>query len=529
MYRFGEFELDTDCFELREAGRVVKLEPRAFELLRLLIENSDRVIDRDEIIEKLWNGRIVSDAAISTCIKGARRAIGDDGKAQALIRTVHGRGFRFVGKFTHNLGQQILETLGAQDAVTQIALQETKSPEPGNESEAGTPTIAVMPFEVFGSNPDTAFLADGMVEDIVTILSKVPDLLVTARNSTLIYKDQAIDRQAAGRELGVRFLLRGSVRQIGNRVRVNVQLVEAETGVHLWAETFDSLGEDVFDLIDGVTKKVLEALEVRLTHGEQSRIFLRGSWSVRAYENFQLGRSLYLRFTRRSTAAAREKLLAAMADCPDWLAPRAYLGWTYADDARWDWGTPRETALAEAVRHFNDVQLYDPKMPFSIIGHGYVDMIKGNHREALKLVNQAIELVPSGGDVLHSGAMVANYSGDPVQGINYAKHAIRVVRIPQAHLLTEVGHGHILMDEPERAEPALRQALSISPYWASARVLLIWALTALGDDEGAKQTVQELINHHPRFNVKRWSTTQPYRDHGVLENQLTALNAAMQT
>ena len=409
-----------------------------------------------------------------------------------------------------------------------VPIADAPAPEAAAEEAAVTekPSVAVLPFNVFGSNPNTEFLADGMVEDVITTLSKVPGLLVTARNSTFVYKGRAVDVPTVGRELGVRHVLEGGVRQVGSRVRVTAQLIDVGTGAHAWADTFDGSADDVFELIDDIARKILEALEVQLTTGEQVRVYLRGKWTIRAYENFQIGRQLYFRFTCRANAEARERFEASVRDCPNWASAHMMLAWTHADEARWGWTEDRDSALATAIAEIERGIELDPDSPNLWVGKAYTMMLGGEHDEAIKLARKAVALGPSAGDTLQGAAMVANYSGRAEDGLDYAKHTQRVTPVAQSNFLTELGHAHLLVGEPAKAIAPLRESLTLSPFWMSARCLLVWALDATGDAEGALSEAKALMEQAPRFRLSRWAPTQPYRDEAVLEAQLDALRRA---
>jgi TolB-like protein len=228
--------------------------------LQYLIRNRDHVVSKDELIATVWNGRIVSESALSSRITAVRQAVGDSGEQQRLIRTIARKGFRFVGD-----------------------IQERQTSEDGSSANTGSrlitgppptlpdkPSIAVLPFQNMSGDPEQEYFADGVVEDIIGALSRMRWLFVIARNSSFTYKGQTVDVKQIGRELGVRYVLEGSVRRAGGRVRITVQLIEAETGTHLWADRFDGSLDAIFDLQDqvaisvaGVIEPALRAAEVR--------------------------------------------------------------------------------------------------------------------------------------------------------------------------------------------------------------------------------------------------------------------------
>ena len=275
-FLFGGHVLDTARRELSRGGERIGLEPQVFDLLVYLLQNSGRVVSKDDLLASMWGGRIVSDATLDSRIAAARRAIGDSGAAQTLIRTFARKGVRFVGEVREEGEPSILAPEMAG--------------EPGQAALAlpGKPSIAVLPFTNLSGDPEQEYFVDGMVEEIITALSRIRWLFVIARNSSFTYKGEAADVRRVGRELGVRYVLEGSVRRGGNRVRIAAQLIETETGAHLWADRFDGSLEDVFDLEDKVATSVAGVIEPALQAAETARSARRPTSDLCAYD-------LYLR------------------------------------------------------------------------------------------------------------------------------------------------------------------------------------------------------------------------------------------
>ena len=255
---FDNFVLDGDRRELRRGADLVAIEPKAFDLLVYVIRHRDRVLSKDDLIAAIWDGRIVSEAALATCLNAARSAIDDSGEQQRLIKTLPRKGIRFVGTVREKQEQS---SWTETDAVSNLLL-----------ALPDRPSIAVLAFQNLSSDPEQEYFADGMVDDIISGLSRIRWLFVIARNSSFAYKGKPVDVKQIGRELGVRYVLEGSVRRAGNRVRVNAQLVEAGSGAHLWAERYDHLLEDVFALQDELTLSVIGAIEPSLRKAEIERV-----------------------------------------------------------------------------------------------------------------------------------------------------------------------------------------------------------------------------------------------------------------
>src|SRR6185369_12043327 len=235
----------------------VSITPQVFDLLDYLIRNRERVVSKDDLIGAVWNGRIVSDAALTTRLNAARNAIGDSGEEQRLLKTLARRGFRFVG--------QVQEARG--DAAPDNKIEPPKS----SLTLPTRPSVVVLPFVNLSLDPEQEYFADGVVEDITMALSRFHWLFVIARNSSFTYQSRAVDVKQVGRELGVRYALEGSVRKAGERVRITAQLVETETGAHVWADRFDGVLENIFDVQDEITTSVVGAIEPQLRDAELNR------------------------------------------------------------------------------------------------------------------------------------------------------------------------------------------------------------------------------------------------------------------
>jgi TolB-like protein len=266
---FGDHVLDVDRRELRRRrGERIALEPQVFDLLVYLVRNRERVVSRDNLQDAIWGGRIVAETTMTSRINAARKAVGDSGQAQRLIRTVQRKGIRFVG-----VVREEQEPAAPVDARPVAA----NPPRPAL-ALLDKPSIAVLPFANLSGDPEQEYFADGMVEEIITALSRIGGLFVIARNSTFTYKRRAVDVKEVGRDLGVRYVLEGSVRKGGQRLRIAAQLIEAATDAHLWADSFDGLLEDVFELQDkvavsvaGIIEPTLQTAEIQLSSGRPTQ------------------------------------------------------------------------------------------------------------------------------------------------------------------------------------------------------------------------------------------------------------------
>ena len=271
-YLFEEYAFDTDRRELHRGADLVSVAPQVFDLLDYLIRNRERVVSKDDLINAIWNGRVVTEAALTTRLNVARSAIGDSGEQQRLVKTLPRKGFRFVG--------QVRESRGRTGAV--IDDHPAEPPKPAL-ALPDKPSIAVLPFQNLSADPEQEYFADGVVEDITMALSRFHWLFVIARNSSFTYKGRAIDVKQVGRELGVRYVLEGSVGKTGNRIRIAGQLIDAQTGALLWADRFEGALEDMFDLQDHVTASVVSAITPKVQVEEIKRATRKPTENLGAY------------------------------------------------------------------------------------------------------------------------------------------------------------------------------------------------------------------------------------------------------
>ena len=260
-YLFEDFVLDTDRRELRRSADVVPTTPQVFDLLDYLIRHKDRVVSKDDLISAVWNGRIVSDAALTTRLNAARSAIGDTGEKQRLIKTLPRKGFRFVGT-VREAHRPAIEPVGS------AAQNGDTAPSP---LSAPRLSIVVLPFVNLSADPEQNYFADGVTDSLTTDLSRISGLFVISRNSAFSYKGKSTDVRQVGRDLNVRYALEGSVQRGSNRLRVNVQLIDAETSNHLWAERFDKPVADLLDMQDEIVSRLANTLSSQLIEIEARR------------------------------------------------------------------------------------------------------------------------------------------------------------------------------------------------------------------------------------------------------------------
>jgi TolB-like protein len=255
-YRFDDYSLDTSLRELRHGPDLVTVEPQVFDLLEYLLCHRERVVSKDDLLTGVWHGRIVSESALTTRINSARAAIGDNGETQHFIKTFRGKGLRFVGNVQVQTKAKAAETtIRTEPAIARSALSDQ-------------PSIAVLPFLNMSGDPEQGYFADGMTEEIITALARFKSLFVIARNSSFNYRDRSVGIKQIAQDLGVRYVLEGSVRKAGDRVRITGQLILAKTGAHIWAERFERKLTDIFGLQDEISENIVGAVAPEILEAE---------------------------------------------------------------------------------------------------------------------------------------------------------------------------------------------------------------------------------------------------------------------
>jgi TolB-like protein/cytochrome c-type biogenesis protein CcmH/NrfG len=302
QFTFDDHTLDTERRELLRGGAAIAVEPQVFDLLVYLMQNRQRVVSKDDLIALVWQGRIVSDSTLTSRINAARMAIGDSGKGQKLIRTIPRRGFRFVGSVTEQL-----HDIGSADTLPKESLPRPALPFPKR------PAIAVLPFTNMSGDREQEYFSDGISEDIITALSKLRWFFVIARNSSFVYKGKAVHLKQVAEELGVRYVVEGSVRRDGDLVRITAQLNDTTTGSHIWADHYDRDLTDVFAVQDEITDAIVATIEPKIYVAENFRARRKPPNSLDAWDLVMRAMSHFWRVTRQDNMVAQALLEKAIA------------------------------------------------------------------------------------------------------------------------------------------------------------------------------------------------------------------------
>lgn len=324
IYRFEEHELDLDKVELRTGGVTAPLEPQVFALLAFLVEQRDRLVTKDEIVEKIWNGRIVSDSAIASRVKSARQALGDDGRAQRFIRTAHGLGFRFVA--------EVIEVSAAPRV--EIVAEHAPAPTLQAVAEPETrPTLAVLPFRLVGAAGPYGAIAEALPQDLITALSRLRWLFVIARASSFRFHSSDADIAKVRDAFNVRYCLTGVVEVLGTSVAVSVELSDTTDNGLIWSERFRTDVDGVHETRDRIVRDVLAALELQIPLNEAKRARLKPPEHLDAWSAYHLGLQHMYRFNKEDNILATHLFERAAKLDPGFARAYAGLSFTHFQDA----------------------------------------------------------------------------------------------------------------------------------------------------------------------------------------------------
>jgi TolB-like protein len=492
QFLFDDHVLDTDRRELHRGSVPIAVEPQVFDLLTYLVQNRDRVVSKDDLMASVWGGRIVSESTLTSRVNATRKAIGDSGEEQKLIRTFIRKGFRFVGN---------VHVQSDKDPRTSADLPDAERPRP-TLPLPDRPAIAVLPFTNMSGDPEQDYFSDGISEDIVTALSKLRWFFVIARNSSFAFKGKSTPIQQIGEELGVGYLVEGSVRRSGDRVRISAQLNDVATGNQLWAERYDRDLADVFAVQDEITEAVVAAIEPQVYAAENFRAQRKAPESLDAWDLVMRALSHFWRVTREDNIAARKLLEQAIAIDPNYAQALAVLAVTHALGALMGWEDralsvpPAERAAQAAIRADSE----DPWAHLALAG-AYVCV--GRFEDTLAELEQALDLNPNFSLAQAYYGLALSYAGRWEEGVNAARRALRLSpRDPFSALCIGVVAyaefvGHNYREAMRLAREGMRQRFD----FASAHRVFTAAAAMAGEIELAKASLQELRRAQPDISL----------------------------
>lgn len=502
---FDDCALDLDRRELCRASGIVATAPKVFDLLVYLAVHRERVVSRDDLIDAVWGGRIVSESTLASHINAVRKAVGDDGQQQRVIRTVARKGFRFVAEVREAKSSANTGAPGAASAKS----VEAREPAPALPAK---PSIAVLPFVNLSGDPDQDYLADGVVEDIIAALSQYRWLFVVARNSSFTYKARAVDVKQVGRELGVRYVLEGSWRKANDRVRITGQLIDATTGAHHWAGRFEGVLGDIFGLQDQITETVVGAIAPQLERAEIERARHKPTGSLDAYDYYLRGMAKLHHGTREAIDQALPLFHQAIEFDPDFASAYAMAAWCLCWRKINGWMTDRPREVAEGIRLARravDLGKGDAvalTRSGHALGHLARDLSGG-----IALLDKALVLNPNLAAAWFLGAFLRLWQGETEQAIEHFTHAMRLSPLDPELYKMQAGMAaaHLFMGNFDAASAWAEKALRELPSLLLVAATLAASHALGGRTAEAQRAMEHLRQLDPRLRLSNLTDWLP--------------------
>jgi TolB-like protein len=494
---FEDYVLDPERRELTRGSEAIAVGPQVFDLLLYLMQNREHVVSKDELLDAVWDGRIVSESTLTSHINAARRAIGDSGQEQRLIRTIARKGVRFVGDVRE---VQSSGDFGSPNALTANA-QETS---PQAVALPDIPSIAVLPFLNLSGYPEQEYFVDGVVEDIISALSRMRWLFVIARNSSFTYKGRAVDVKQVGRELGVRYVLEGSMRKAASRVRITGQLIDATTGAHLWAERFESTLDDIFALQDQVTASVVGAIAPQLERAEIERAKRKPTESLHAYDYYLRGMANLHAGTREAINVALALFGRAIELDPDFASAYAMAAWCHFWRKFNGWMANRTEEAIEGARLARRAVELDRNDAVALArsGHALVHLV-GDFESGIALIDRAQMLNPNHAPAWFLGGFVYLWYDRPDEAIERFSHAMRLSPLDSEMYRMQAGTamGHLLAGRFDDAVSWAEKAQRELPSFLIAAAVLAASHAFAGRTEDARRAMDRLRRLDPALRI----------------------------
>lgn len=561
----GDWQVDPSTLRIRRQADEIRLEPKVMDVLIYLSEHAGQVVSREQLENSVWQGTIVGyDALTSTIIK-LRKALRDDSRSPRYIETIPKKGYRLLAEtqsatqetnspaqdtslpqashpaippkqvVTTGIGQQTrVKLIGigllliVVVVLAQVLGRDDREPKPASHSnKISNPSIVVLPFVNLNQDPSQAYFSNGITDDLINDLSGYGNLRVIARRTAYAYKDRSINMQVIAHDLGVSYIIDGNIRRDGDRIRLNVQLIDAENDANIWAQRFDKKITDIFSVQDEIRQHIVHSLSLTLTEQEKIRTQKRYTQSFAAYDVFLKGQArLVTRASAKDNAAAQSLMESAIHYDAGFARAHAALALIYADAYRFNWSKnpeeERRLALATA-QHALSLDSSSPQAHW-ILGYIYLFLYE-DYQKAIEMAKLANKLAPYDIDAENVLAVTHVFSGDPARGKLIIQEIMQHNKHYSAMVPGVLGHANFVMGKYDEALAAYNESLLMNPARINPNVYKILVLYHLGQRDEAEFQVDQLYALHPNFNVESWAANQPFKDKQMVKQMLHELKS----
>jgi len=389
------------------------------------------------------------------------------------------------------------------------------------------PSIAVLPFDNMSGDPEQEYLGDAFTDQIISGLSKIPNLFVIARNSTFTYKGKPVKVQKVAEDLGVRYVLEGSVQRSADRVRITAQLIDAITGRHKWSERYDRDLEDIFAIQDDITIAITKALNIELIEGEQARLWQkRSTTNLKAYLKYLEGMSYFYRATKEDNTRARQLFEEALALDAGYTSAYGFLGLVHFFDARYGWVESRGKSIETAYKYAQKAIELDDTLDTAYLVIGGVYLLKGQHEKTIAQAERAIAINPNGASNNTFMAGALGLSGRWEEGIEYAKKAMRLAPFSPVFYYWILGRAYFMTGQYDKAVETFKKAVRVNPDYLPAHAFLAACYSSLDRHAEAAAEADEVLRINPKFTLESYTKTLPYKNKADIQRYMAALRKA---
>lgn len=549
----ADWHVDPSLGRISRGQKIIKLEPKVMMVLVCLTREAGEVISREQLESTVWADRVVGYDSLATTIIKLRKAFEDDSKNPQIIETVPKRGYRLIAPVSlldavnnKSITKAVESTASANSAAE---IESTESYIPLNSiternktifwittalvmfvmliiaivyifngldritaPENGKLSIAVLPFKNISNDPQQNYFSDGMTADLITDLSRLSALSVIARNSVFTYRDENVDVRKVGKELGAQYVIEGSVRKIGNEVRISARLIDSNNGYNLWAERFDGKLDHVFALQDEVTARIVKSLKLTLTENERTQLIHKFTNSIEAYDYFLKGWQYFWNMSREGNKIARDAYLKAIKLDNNFARAYANLALTYAYEYLNGWSDSPKESIKKANEYVNKAVRLDDKLSQVYWALGIIQSYSRNYKDALDTSKKALALDPNYADGYGLLATVLNYAGKPKQALETMAKAMRLnPRYPSIYRMMR-GEMNFNAHYYKKAIEDFNFALDSNPEVQEARLWLAAAYVYSGNVEDAKWQIDELLGLDSKLTLAGFEQVIPLND-----------------
>ena len=516
VYQSENFSLDTQLYSFERDGNKCSIEPQVFDLLVYLAENCDRVVTRDELLDNLWNGRVVSESALNGRLKMARKAVGDDGRRQTVIKTIHRRGYQFIAEVTKS--PQFADEL--RSTASQTYLSQDK------------PSVAVLQFQNMSNDAGNDYFVEGITEEIMTSLCRYREIVVAALGSSILVSEQKLDEGEAAKKLGVQYTVSGSVRRAGDRVKITANLVEGETRQQIWSEHYDLVIDDIFQAQDEVAHKIVTMLVGKIERSNRERSLRKEPKNLSAYECVLHGRYYFGDWhgSEEDVLRARDMFEKAIELDPRYAAAYAGLAATYLEDFDHGWSCSSEVSGSkcfEFVQRAIELDEHD-SYAHMVLSAAYW-RVKSNFELAKSQLDAAIKLNPNYYWNYCYGCWFSACYGDLNASVAQANEAIRRNPLLPDECLWSLGFTEYLSKRYEKAIAVISQIANPDP---ESYACLVACYAQLGRAEEASEAAKEFGSKNGICTMSRedwntyWSRYLNFKDQTFLDHLVDGVDKA---